>query len=66
MKLYELLQTMKINQVARADFGGDHWYITKTNAQQFRYCADESGTPVGELVVLTYSETNAEFTIVKQ
>jgi hypothetical protein len=62
--LTEIIEGMQIGQVAKAYYGGTEWYITKTEAEQFRYC-DEGGRNVTDLVPLTRSEMQAMWIRIK-
>lgn len=62
MKLSQLIETLHDNQVARAYFGGDSWYVTKS-VGFIRYCNKE-GTDIGEAVPLTPSNIRAEYDII--
>jgi hypothetical protein len=63
MSLSQLILTLRENEVAQATFGGESWYVKKS-VGTIRYCSDETGLEVGELVPLTKSNLEAEYEIV--
>lgn len=63
MKLYELLNIMKEEQIAKVTFGAiELWYVTKRN-HVVRYC-DENGDTLGDIVLLTRSNLEADYEII--
>lgn len=61
MRLSEIIETIKDDEVARAEFADYEWYITKV-ANQIRYC-DAAGEKISDIVTLTFSDIQAEYEI---
>jgi hypothetical protein len=61
--LEELIIKLELNQVARAYFGGEEWYVIN-HVGFIRYC-NETGEEVNEIVPLTYSNIHALYEIIK-
>lgn len=64
MNLSELLLKIRNHQVARAYFGGETWYVTKS-VGCLRYCTDMTGLETGEIVPLTKSNMEAEYELME-
>src|SRR5205085_9675431 len=65
MTLSQLVELLKIGEVAAARFGGEVWHVKKTETHQIRYYVPETNS-IGELVQLAYSNLEAEYEILSK
>lgn len=62
-RLFEVINKMKVGEVARANFAiVEGWHITKRSDGSIVYC-DSYGKQTNEIVGLTFSNLRAYYTI---
>jgi Mor family transcriptional regulator len=59
----QMVDALKMGQIAKAELGGDTWYITKNEGQQLCNC-NSVGACDGTLVQVRYSELSAKWQII--
>jgi hypothetical protein len=64
MKVGELIDNIKVGQVALGVYENEQWFITKTPEEQIRIC-DNRGVSIGEMMPLRIQTLKAKWKIIK-